>query len=781
MNTKVLLLMAASQGAAFGGTAAARAQTAPVEAQATAAQATDAKAADTPSSNELPDIVVTAQRQSETLQRAAASVSVRAGTDLLAAGKFALSAILEDVPGVSGGAAATPTGMAGSSSGNDSPAAGLTIRGIPSNAGVGGSATSIATSAAIYVDGIYNGLGSSYDIDRVEILRGPQGTLYGRSATTGVVVIKTRDPGLGIVEGTMAVEAGNYDLQHYTGAVNVPLVSDIIALRVSGNYYNRDGYDTHDVDKGELGYRGGATRSTDFRAKLLVAPTDTFSVLLGVAGQNNTLYSAGNSMNLLRDGTYDKVYGDVGPGRNKFRQYWAEFNLDLGGVNLVYIPAFRTWTSTAINYGRVPAIRLAVDQAISTPKDEFMTHELRLSQQDGKLKWQVGALYYENDLRSIVKANDTYSGALLYNSDVAKKTTAAGVFGEATYALADSTRLNAGLRYDYTKVVVNQTYTANLNLCCAGPLGSTTYGLPENLQSQTLSGQDGIRTYRNVTYKLRLEHDLSPRNLLYALTSSGFSPGDLAVTTGKTGAPTAVEFKTETLTSYEVGSKNRFLGNRLQVNGSAFYYVYGGYQVGNINISDIIGLTAFTAISAPARAYGGELEVVFQPTPHDRVGINSSYTEAYFVRRGEQVVPGSTMTFDYYFSRKGIPNVVPFKTQVNYDHDVALSDGSSITLHADVRYLSAFYSVALRQNLEDSASAAARTGSQFVGDLTATWLSSNHRLSFSAYLRNVTNNRYNINAGVNAAGVNAAGQGLVAATRELSDPRTYGLVLSAKF
>ncbi|MEG8025479.1 TonB-dependent receptor [Sphingomonas aurantiaca] len=312
-------------------------------------------------------------------------------------------------------------------------------------------------------------------------------------------------------------------------------------------------------------------------------------------------------MNLQTDGTYDKVYGDVGPGTNKFRQYWAEFNLDLGGANLVYIPAFRTWTSSALNYSRVPAIGLAVDQDISTPKDEFMTHELRLaSQQGGKLKWQIGALYYQNDLRSIVKATDGYSGALLYNSDVAKKTTAAGVFGEATYALADTTRLNAGLRYDYTKVAVDQTYTANLNLCCGGPLGSTTYGYPEILQTQTLSGQEGKRTYRNVTYKVRLEHDLSPRNLLYALTSSGFSPGDLSVTTGRTGAPTAVEFKTETLTSYEVGSKNRFFGNRLQVNGSAFYYVYGGYQVGNINISDIIGLTAFTAISAPARAYGGE-------------------------------------------------------------------------------------------------------------------------------------------------------------------------------
>jgi iron complex outermembrane receptor protein len=81
----------------------------------------------------------------------------------------------------------------------------------------------------------------------------------------------------------------------------------------------------------------------------------------------------------------------------------------------------------------------------------------------------------------------------------------------------------------------------------------------------------------------------------------------------------------------------------------------------------------------------------------------------------------------------------------------------------------------------DGALDAARTGSQFVEDVTATWRSRDNRLSLSAYVRNVSNNRYNINAGVNLAGVNATGQGLIAATRELSDPRTYGLVLSTKF
>ncbi|EIZ79585.1 putative outer membrane salicin receptor [Novosphingobium sp. Rr 2-17] len=714
-------------------------------------------------SNSIADIVVTAQRRTENLQRTAASVSVRSGAELQAAGKFALSAILEDVPGVSGGAAANTGGMIGSSAGTDSPAAGLTIRGIPSNVGAGGSATSTSTAAAIYVDGVYNGVGSSYDIDRIEVLRGPQGTLYGRSATTGVVVIRTRNPNTDAWEGNAALEVGNYDLRHYTAALNVPIVQDKIALRISGNYFDRDGYETHNLERGDQGYNGGALTNTDYRAKLLVKPIDDVSLLLGFAGQDNKAYSSGTTLTQESPDTFSKSYSPVGAGKNHFRQYWAELNWAAGGVTFTYLPAYRTWKSDALNYVRIPAIDLATDQSISTPKDHFLTQELRLaSQPGGKLNWQLGALYYENDLRSLITSRNGNTQELQYTSDTSKKTTAAGVFGEATYSFTDTTRLNLGLRYDYTEVAVDQTY--------ATPTGTLTV--------------DGARKFNNVTYKARIEQDLSPQNLVYALTSTGFSPGDLSVTTGTDGNPVRVEFDAETMTSYEIGSKNRFFGNRLQVNGAAFYYVYGGYQVANVNISET-STAAFSALSAPARAYGGELEILFKPSADDRLGLNLSYTKAYFVDRSEQAVPGTSNTFDYYFSKKEIPNVVPFQAQLNYDHDFHFDGGSRLTLHGDIRFLSAYDSTSITkaqaaaadQNADVGASAAqyARTGSQFVGDLTATWVASGDRFTFSAYLRNVGNNRYKVNAGINNGF-----PGIFNATTERYVPRTYGIVLSAK-
>jgi len=184
----------------------------------------------------LEEIVVTAERRTENLQNTAASVSVRSGEELQREGRFSLQQILEDIPGVAGGAAIGISGV-----GTDTPANGVKIRGITSNEAGRGGINAMVPATAIYVDGVVSGIGGNYDIDRVEVLRGPQGTLYGRSATAGVVAMHTRDPKLSTWEGNAAIEIGNYDLKHYTAALNLP-AGEQLAFRVSGNRYTRDGY-----------------------------------------------------------------------------------------------------------------------------------------------------------------------------------------------------------------------------------------------------------------------------------------------------------------------------------------------------------------------------------------------------------------------------------------------------------------------------------------------------------------------------------------------------------
>ena len=160
---------------------------------------------------------------------------------MLTQGRYELKNILEDVPGVAGGAATTVNTSQGS--GTDNPASGLTIRGVQSNAGAGGSITTTAAAAAIYVDDVYNGIGGGYDIDRVEVLRGPQGTLYGRSATAGVVAIHTaRSQHHAVQRAKARRNSATTTCATMTGDVNVPIIEDKLALRVSGNLYERDGY-----------------------------------------------------------------------------------------------------------------------------------------------------------------------------------------------------------------------------------------------------------------------------------------------------------------------------------------------------------------------------------------------------------------------------------------------------------------------------------------------------------------------------------------------------------
>ena len=159
------------------------------------------------SSGTLEEVVVTAERRSSDIQRTATSVSVRGGQELEQQGRYTLTDILHDVPGVSGGDPAV-----GGSGGSETRGGGIVIRGVTGGLGGGGPGGTITGSAttAAYVDGVYEGIGGNYDIQRVEVLRGPQGTLYGRSATSGVVATDTRNPTFDSVNGYGTVQFSNY-------------------------------------------------------------------------------------------------------------------------------------------------------------------------------------------------------------------------------------------------------------------------------------------------------------------------------------------------------------------------------------------------------------------------------------------------------------------------------------------------------------------------------------------------------------------------------------------
>ena len=716
----------------------------PALAQNASAQGSPAATTAIPQSpQELQEVTVTAERRTSTAQRTAASISVRSGREMLTQGRYQLKDILEDVPGVVGGAASSTQSSEGS--GTDNPASGLTIRGVQSNSGAGGSVTSTAAAAAIYVDDVYDGIGSTYDIDRVEILRGPQGTLYGRSATAGVVAIHTGDPNTTRVSAEAAVEFGNYNLRHWTGNVNLPLIEGKLAVRVSGNLYDRDGYYTAD---------GDARINKDLRIKALYTPTDNFSALLGYAQEYNVTHTGGLSINEPTPGNFTYTQEPVAQGKNNFHQYWAGFNLNLGPVAISYIPAYRTWYENAILYVRGSVLNF--NQAVNTPNDSFLTQELRIRNADNaaRFRWQAGFLYYDNTLSNSDSVFLLPDGPYAFQSATHKSTTAEGGFAEATYAFAPATRLTAGLRYDHTRVLDTGSYA--------------TFGGP----AQLLAGNAGLRNFNNFTYKVRLEQDLTPRNLVYGSISTGASPGDVTQTTNAQEQPVVQTLQAETLTAYEVGSKNRLLDNRLQLNGDVYYNDYAAFQTAGINVTpQNPGAPTFDTLAAPMKSYGAELEVLARPWINGTFSLTASYTHARY---------GSFGADQFLFSKNVVEGVAPFQGSAAYTHSIPIGS-ATLQLHADVHFFSSHDTAAITQQWADyGAEPWVHVPSEAIGDFDATLLlgpSSNY--SITGYVRNVANTRF-IPDGFTLANV-TPGPVVSTGGSALSDPRTFGMILDVKY
>ncbi len=695
----------------------------------------------------LQEVVVTAEHRISNVQKTAVSVSVRKGEDLKAQGRYSLQDILQDVPGVVAGPTTDTVGGR-----SDNVGGSLTIRGLSSSGLARGGIVSSVPAVAVYTDDIYEGMGSDYDIGRVEVLRGPQGTLYGRSATAGVVAFHTNNPQLDHYGADASAELGSYDLQHYSGAVNVP-VGDTFAIRIAANRYSRDGYNSPD---------GGALNDTAARIKLLYRPSADLSVLLGAQFDDGTFHTGGVIDQLTAPNTVAPTSALIGTGNTKERQYWAEVNWNAGPFNVTYLPAFRTFeqNTVLITAGPLPG---GLSQPDLTPKDQFLTQELRLSSEAGsKLTWQAGAFYYNNPLTANTSLTFNQTGALAFESSSQRTTENAGVFAEATYPFAERWRFTGGLRYDYTHIQNDEVYSSNVN---GFPLPAS----PSILDTYNLNGGAAIRAFNNVTYKARLEHDLTPVNMAYGMISSGFLPGDVQVSTGAGNVPTDMPFKSETVTSFELGSKNRFFDNTLQLNGDVFYYIYSGYQTNGVNISGNNFAEEFATLNVPMRMYGGELETTYRPTADDQFELDYSYVNAHFINEPAEFTQFAVATQPN--------NVVPHTVNAAYTHFFHLADGVDLSVHGDGRYLSA-HSVSsqfLTPSLFNTgATPYADVGDQLIGDLSATLTLPDKHYSVTAYVRNFTDNRYKTDVLVQTVQpVN------VSAT--LYDPRTVGVILSAHF
>jgi iron complex outermembrane receptor protein len=729
--------------------------------------------------SKLEEVIVTAERRTTDIQSTAVSVSVRTGKELAEQGRYTTRQILEDVPGLT--AVDNSSLNVGSS---DVQGNNITIRGITpaTTTGGGASPSGIAPTpgVAVYVDGVYEGVGGGYDIERVELLRGPQGTLYGRSATSGLLAFHTRNPSMTGLEGNVLVEGGNYDLQHYSAAVNIPLAEGL-AARVSGDY--------RDQGKGYYGQaESGMNERTSGRAKLLWEPNDAFSLLVGFAYEKSDSFSGGNSTTaapptLAETTTASPLY----LAQKQQRQYWAEASLDVGPVTVSYLPAFRTWEQNddVLVSPSFLGNGFAQRQTFLTPKDDFNTHELRVaSNDDASVKWQAGAFYYDNKLRNanhnyLVNPTTGMEHAVLTDTKDERDTTSLGYFAETTISLTDSLRATLGARYDDTEVVVSEDfYSIGPRAICVAP-GVPFGGIPVTCTGVATAAEplDPVGSiarreanFHNFNYKVRLEYDLTRDNMLYGMVSTGFRPGDVMITDSVTGKVTTI-VDAEKLTAVEVGSKNRFLDDSLRLNVGLFYYRYNGF--GTSYASETPAPDSYSPFSlgytnnrltVPSKNLGGELELLYQLTANDRIGLNYTYVESRWYDKPAGFAAAQTET------KRAM---TPYTITANYEHVFNLPGGSTLSARIDGVHEAAH----LTQNLHIDwlrlgYDKYARVGTRTIGNLNGTWSSEGGRYSISAYVRNFADAKYaSYSVGIDPASL----------TMNWNDPRTYGGILSVRF
>lgn len=555
------------------------------------AQASPQSASDT--SGRVQDIVVTAQRREESLQRVPIAISTVSGAALENTGVLKIEQL----------AAATPGLVLVQSRNSLTPY----IRGIGTQNGAPGDEGSVG----IYVDGVLmpsTGANtfSLNNIKRIEVLKGPQGTLFGRNTTAGVVNVITKDP-----SHRTSVDASigysSYDTMtanaYATTGLGEGVATDIaLFVQDQGRGWGRNITRGNDVDFDD---------SFAVRSKTLFDFSGNFSLTL--AGDYSWSRSdLGNSRGLLPGtaavggflasnlGSFYNTAGNLGVDVNRTEIYGgsAVIRADLSWATLTSTTAYRHYrVETEYDQDGTP---LAAAQSFPFESTRAIQQEFLLNGTAGKLDWTAGLFYFNSNAGwdPITLQSALSAGTNSVIQDVMRTRSYAG-FAQGTYHFGNGTSLTLGGRYTLDKRTIEGTQVAGPgNTLAVGTLINSTARLPT---SQT------NREFDAFTYRAALDHQFTDSVLGYASATRGFKSGVFSTT-----APFAPAVNPETVLAYELGVKSDLFDRRLRVNVAAFYNDYKNIQLNSVQV---VGTTLATVLlnAAAGRVKGVELEVSAVP------------------------------------------------------------------------------------------------------------------------------------------------------------------------
>lgn len=770
----------------------------------------------------LGEIVVTAQRRAESLQRAAIAVDVVTAKELQGAGIVTASALNAVVPALTvqqGGGALTT----------------FFIRGVGNYTNNGYSDPAIAFN----LDGVYLGrptatTGAFFDLERIEVLKGPQGTLYGRNATGGAINVIPSKPRLGVNALSLSGSYGNYKAMDLEAAVNLA-IGEHAAIRVAGKVVNRDGYN----QDGTSDENGQA-----IRAQLLVKPSDALTVRIagdyshqGGVGVGNSFvgsehYTPGTPATATSPAnyTYTAAPANLGPysgllapaARTYFSQavipgsfinpgpavypyldntYWGvtgEATLETGIGTLVMLPAYRQAKLDYMFNG--PSFQGARQRE----NDHQFTLEGRLQgKRIGAFDWLIGGYYFDETVNGNYAINQYQ--VIAFQNFTSKTTSYAG-FGRLTAHVSDHLRLVGAARYTKDRKRFNGTADTLIDLCgnAAPPQGPGCLGGPSLPIVDTITQIPGqpapftpvpfgtagnylldipvaVQTpldKSRVTYRLAAEYDLAPRSLLYASYETGFRSGGFSL------APGHFSFQPEYVEAWTIGSKNRFFNNRVQLNIEGFYWKYRDQQVSHFGLDATGSTNYFTENIGRSTLKGVDVEGEVLVTPTTRLSGNVQYLDSqvkaytYQTPRGAAALPpvtgctatpgvsGGATVYNVDCAGRVGYNSPKWSINAGIKQTIAL-DTHKIVLSGEARYRS-------NAVIGFDYLAQENSGQNTTFDASASFGAADDRWTITGFVRNITDRAVR-----NYAQYSDSTGGVITST--YAPPRTYGVRGAVKF
>ncbi len=560
-------------------------------------------------------------------------------------------------------------------------------------------------SAAFMLDGVYIARPqaqevSFYDIARVEVLRGPQGTLYGRNTTAGLINVITNRPTFDEFGGSANVAGGNFGTIQATGVINAP-VSDNFAIRAAVNYDQRDNYLdggpllTGDIDPFKENISGRLQGLYDWSSGNLLVTAD-YSQIKGTPYDllplRNFYAATANGVDpeyIGDDRSSDGLrYIDTPIAWDTWRENdtWGlgvELNQDIGPVTMTYTGSYREFTRDEAD------ARISVDGALAYRAAfegdyEQNSHELRFANSgDGAIQLQAGLYYFREEsdilqrLMLVPNPGATGDGASLGFAQGPTVAESRAAFAQGTFALTDALRLTAGARYSE-----DEKSRVGFTLSCPSFFDCGT-----TVPSNTNPTNDAAVDFSKTTWRAGLDYDINVETMIYGSVATGYKAGGfndgcvVGTGAGCTQPESLFYYDPEELTAYEVGVKTRLFDGAMSLNVAAFLYDYSNIQLSQL-VAECFGPGSgpcnLTTNGGEAEVTGVEIEGTYAITSSDRLDFSLAYLDAHFT----DFQPNPTTDFN----GKSLDRSPEWAATLGYQHTFHLDNGGEIVGGVRSRY-----------------------------------------------------------------------------------------------